>query len=133
MHVLDFHINRQYSQTASGVEIPIRLSTDRSVDLFAKIDTGAEWCIFQRAYAEMLDLPIEEGEPKTFATGTGLFNTRGHTVEITSFDYNFETIAYFAVEENFRRNVLGLNGWLNRVRFGLIHHDSSLYLSLYDE
>jgi len=40
-----------------------------------------------------------------------------------------DTIVYFAAEPNFPRNVLGQQGWLDRVRLALNHYDAVLYLS----
>ena len=51
----------------------------------------------------------------------------------TGFEYQFETMVYFAGQYNLPRNVLGLNGWFDRFRFALIHHDETLYLSSYDD
>ena len=40
---------------------------------------------------------------------------------------------YFYENPNIKRNVLGRNRWLNRVRPGLVDYDSLVYLSAYDE
>jgi hypothetical protein len=46
-----------------------------------------------------------------------------------------ETIStvYFAKEESFTRNVLGRQGWLDRVKLGLIDYEGKLLLSAYGE
>jgi len=41
-------------------------------------------------------------------------------------------MVFFAVAEGLPRNVLGLHGWLDRLRFGLVHHDQMFFLSNYD-
>jgi len=135
MHTLTFSVLRNYGHSWSGIEVPVTLRVDhhRSVDLLAKVDTGAEFCIFQREYADMLELPFEAGEHKRFATATGAFDTRGHSVTLSSFDFEFESVVFFATEVNFPRNVLGRQGWLDRLRVGLVHHDQRLYLSKYDD
>ncbi len=38
---------------------------------------------------------------------------------------------YFAKEESFTRNVLGRQGWLDRVKLGLIDYEGKLLLSAY--
>jgi len=43
------------------------------------------------------------------------------------------TLVYFFDNPSIRRNVLGRNGWLNKVRMGLVDYDSLVYLSAYDE
>jgi hypothetical protein len=47
--------------------------------------------------------------------------------------YDVERLVFFAVDEEFPRNVLGLRGWLEKFRFGLVHYDRKIYLSHYDE
>ena len=41
-------------------------------------------------------------------------------------------MVFFAEDENFRRNVLGRNGWLDRVVIGINDYDGKLYLSRYE-
>lgn len=109
------------------------LRPERKVQLSAKVDTGADYCIFERAYAERLGINVESGESKRMATATNHFDTFGHTLTLACFDWEVESTVYFAADEGFRRNVVGLNGWLDRFRFGLVHQDSRLYLSHYDD
>jgi hypothetical protein len=47
---------------------------------------------------------------------------------------NIETVStvYFAKDESFTRNVLGRQGWLDRVKLGLIDYEGRLFLSKYD-
>lgn len=40
---------------------------------------------------------------------------------------------YFAKEESFTRNVLGRQGFLDRVKLGLIDYEGKLLLSAYSE
>jgi hypothetical protein len=132
---LSFNVVREYSLSSTGIEVPIVLSVgaDRRVALPAKIDTGAASCIFQRGYADALGLGIDDGERRTFSTATGSFETRGHLVTLSCMQYDVESLVFFAVDEDFPRNVLGLHGWLERFRFGLVHYDRKIYLSHYDE
>jgi len=130
---LDLHFpartRTQYAEGATGIEIPIELDVGhRCVRLAAKIDTGASYCIFQREYAEQLGLDVEAGERMAIGTATGSFEAFGHTVLIKSCGIELESTVYFAALENFPRNVLGLSGWLNRIRFGLIEHECAVYL-----
>ena len=41
-------------------------------------------------------------------------------------------MVYFFADERIRKNLLGRTGWLDRVRFGLVDHDQSLFLAPYD-
>lgn len=132
---LAFAFDYDYSASRLGIQIPIRmwLRPERKVQLSAKVDTGAEYCVFERAYAERLGINVEKGDSKRMATATSHFDTFGHTLTLACFDWEVESMVYFAADEGFRRNVVGLNGWLDRFRFGLVHQDSRLYLSHYDD
>lgn len=58
--ILEFDSVHAYSllKTGISVETTLRLD-DLSVDLEAKLDTGATHCIFERHYGETLGLDIE--------------------------------------------------------------------------
>ncbi|MDQ2840620.1 MAG: retropepsin-like domain-containing protein [Acidobacteriota bacterium] len=135
METLNFRSKHLYSSSTLGIELPITISVDagHAVTLVAKVDTGAMSCIFQREHADALGLQVENDMPKKFSTAAGVFWTYGHTVKLSCFDYEFESMVYFASQYDFPRNVLGLQGWLDKLRFGLLHHDESVFLSYYDE
>lgn len=132
---LDFRSIHSYSTSAAGIEIPIFLSigASRSVSVLAKGDTGAAFCIFQREHAEALDVSVENGLPLTLRTATGSFQAFGHVATLSYYEYEFESTVYFAAHYDFPRNVLGLHGWLDKLRFGLIHHDARMLLSHYND
>jgi hypothetical protein len=102
------------------------------IEFPAKVDTGASYCIFERTHGEVLGLDIEGGTPQIFGTAAGSFLAYGHEVTLSVLGIETITTVYFAADENFTRNVPGRQGWLNRVRLGLIDYDGSLYLSAYD-
>ena len=106
----------------------LRLNADKD-DLKAKLDTGSEFCIFERTYAEALGLPIEGGLRAVFSTATGRFVAFGHWVTISSFGFDLDTFAYFAEQPEFNRNVLGMCGWIDRFQVGVEHHSSKLFLN----
>jgi hypothetical protein len=59
---MEFSFSHNYSSSAEGIEVPVSLgSGGESVDLVAKLDTGAAHCIFERRYAEMLGINPESG------------------------------------------------------------------------
>lgn len=135
LETVRFRAKYQYGASASGIQVPITISADgkNEIDLLAKIDTGASFCIFQREYAEALGLNVESGSFLQIATATGSFAAFGHNLKLSCFDYDFEIVAYFPSLHNFPRNVLGLNGWFDRLRVAFIHHDGLLFLSHYNE
>jgi hypothetical protein len=101
--------------------------------LFASIDTGADHCLFERGYAEALMIEVESGAPLEFGTAAGSFKAYGHEVALSVLDLEVDALVYFFEESSIKKNVLGRNGWLNRVRLGIVDHDSFLYLSPYDD
>jgi hypothetical protein len=113
-----------------GIFLPVSLHHgELSAQLEAQIDTGASCCIFGRDSAESLGLDVESGFRQEINTVTGTFTTFGHTVTVSVLGFDFETVVYFAAAESFNRNVLGRSGWLDRVRLGIVYHDSEVYLS----
>ncbi len=44
-----------------------------------------------------------------------------------------KTVACFAEDENFNRNVLGRHGFLDRTVLGLVDYEGKLYLNQYGE
>ena len=135
LETVSFRNRIQYPATGSGIEVSIGIKVDdkRAVRLTAKVDTGADFCIFKREYAEALGIDVETGELKRFETATAPFDAYGHTVTLSCLDWNFDTIVYFAAQAEFPRNVLGRFGWLQQFRIGIIDYDSTLLLSRYDD
>ncbi len=64
---------------------------------------------------------------------TGNFRAYGHVLTLAVLGIQVYAVVYFYENPNINRNVLGRNGWLNRVRLGLVDYDSVVYLSAYDE
>jgi hypothetical protein len=138
LHKLTFSVLHTYDAGEPGITLPVRLSNGADfVDLLAKLDTGASHCIFQRNYAESLGIDVETGEEKKFGTANSSFIAYGHEARITALDFRldlkFDATVYFAKDYDITRNVLGRQGWLNRIRLGLIDYDSKLYVSHYDD
>ena len=132
---LTFQRTHDYgAQSSDGIAIPIELAVgQRAVRLIAKLDTGASCCIFQREYGEQLGLDIEDGEPITLSTANSQFQTYGHEVKITCFDWQFDSVVFFPALPGIQRNVLGRHGWLEQFRLALVHYDSRLHLSHYNQ
>ena len=113
--------------------MPVELATDRSIRLAAYVDTGAAECIFEREYAEALGLTVRAGMLKRFSTASGgVLTAFGHTVRLSTLGHSVDALVFFADDVQLHRNVLGRQGWLNRLRIGIVHYDSKLYVSDYD-
>lgn len=131
---LSFENCHYYDTGKAGISLPVKLQLGTQETHFeAYVDTGASFCIFERMFGEDLGIQIESGHQITIATATGTFTAYGHTVGLCVLDYKLETIVYFAKDEGFSRNVLGRNGWLNRLRIAIIDYEGQFYLSHYDE
>lgn len=103
------------------------------MNALAKIDTGADFCVFKRDYADILELRAEDGLPMRLSTAGGPLDTHGHLVQLSCLGYAHEAMVYFAANNGLPRNVLGLQGWLDKFRFALVHYDRVFYLSRYDQ
>ena len=131
---LSFAIVYEYDSRSLGIEVPVALQAgDTSVEVRAKIDTGSTFSVFRRLVGERLGFDLASGHPEQISTVTGSFAAYGHEVTLIVLDLQITTMVYFAADEHFPRNVLGRQGWLDRVRLGLIDYDSQLYLSAYDD
>ena len=133
-HQLNFNTSYRFPSTKGGIVIPVELIAGGvSVNSEAKVDTGAEYCLFERDVAESLMLNVESGQAMKMEALTGSFLTYGHEVTLQTFDLAFDVTVYFAADYRVARNLLGRNGWLNLVRLGLNSYDEILYVSAYDD
>ena len=133
MHQLAFTHAHSYANDERGVALPVVLrSGANKVPLVASIDTGASFCLFAAEVAARLGLDLTSGQRMRFRTATGLFEAFGHEIEIAALGVATYSMVYFFSDPLIIKNVLGRVGWLDRVRLGLIDHDSQLYLSPYD-
>jgi hypothetical protein len=116
-----------------SVVLPVLLRLgERTTSFDAQIDTGASLCIFRRDLGEDLGIEIKTGLREQINTVTGSFIAYGHQLTLSVLELDFEAYVYFAADEQFTRNVLGRTGWLDRVKLGIVYHDSEVYLSRYE-
>lgn len=119
-HHITYSASENYRQTGIGIVLPVRLRwAGNEVRLEAKIDTGADFCIFERIYAETLGLDVESGVRQSFGAVTGDFVAYGHEVTLVAMGFELTGICYFFETGETRKNVLGRNGWLNKIRLGI--------------
>ena len=131
---LSFRANHRYNPSGIGVTVPVvHTAGFRTAKVLAKIDTGADYCLFDRGYAEALQIEVEHGTPQDFSTVGGSFRAYGHELTLTVLGIELHSHVFFFEDASVSRNVLGRNGWLNRVRLGLVDHDSELYVSSYND
>ena len=129
---LDF-THRHFYPSKSGIKLPITLLSDSNifVDFSANLDTGSTHCIFEKKYADWLELDVKSGTPLKVSTATGYFQSYGHEVTLSFFDMEWQAVVYFAENESFYVNVLGRLGFLDRLKIGLVDNEDLIYLALY--
>lgn len=134
LYQLNFSRKQKYQSSEQGITLEV---TVKHGDLYAhcpaKVDTGAQVCLFAREIGESLGLKIEAGLRKDFSTPAGGFVAYGHEVTLEILKTEIHSTVYFAAEKSFKRNLLGREGWLQRLRLAIIDYDEELYLSHYDE
>jgi len=124
----------EYNTLKTGITVLVVLKYNgKEVDFEAKIDTGATNCVFERKHAERLGIDVESGEFMRFHTAAGNFDAYAHEVGVSVLEIETFSRVFFAKEESFTRNVLGRQGWLDRVKLGLIDYEGKLLLSAYGE
>jgi len=134
MHQLEFTHVYDYSGEDESVILPVILRWGpKQVRVAASVDTGASFCLFGAEIAEALGLDLGGGILKRFRTANSGFDAFGHEVVISVFGVATTSVVYFFADPMIEKNVLGRIGWLDRVRFGLVHHDSKAYLAQYDQ
>jgi hypothetical protein len=130
---LDFSLRHCYTGPETSITVPAILKRgDEEVDLIASVDTGASHCLFQRSYAEALGLDVESGQAQSFTTANSRFQAYGHELTISVLSIEIHSTAFFFADPLILKNVLGRQGWLDRIRLGLVDHDQILYISPYD-
>jgi len=131
-HQLEFEKLLSYDVCEPGITLQATLNLkDKSLDVQIKVDTGASCCLFERRVGEALGFDIETGMRQLFGTATGTFVGYGHEVTLSVAEFEFDTIVFFPLDVEIRRNILGRFGWLDRVVLGLVDYEGKLYLSRY--
>lgn len=127
---LEFLKKEIYDSLKTGINIEAVLRRGSFQEsCFAKIDTGAEVCLFQREIAESLEIDVESGYREKFDTLAGGLFAYQPEIELETLGLRFQSTIYFAESYSVRRNLLGRRGWLQLVNLGLNDYDCELYLN----
>ncbi|HEX4946425.1 MAG TPA: hypothetical protein VFZ34_07180 [Blastocatellia bacterium] len=130
---ISFSTEYRYKEHADGITIMITLSYgETSIHTQAKVDTGAEVCIFSNEIGMNLGIPNEQGIPRRFSSLGGVVEAFGHEVMIQTGEMAFQSLVYFAKYPGLPRNLLGRQGWLRNLKLAVIDYDNLLYLNAYD-
>lgn len=129
---LSFTEELQYDDSPAGIIIFVSLGyAGKNLRIEAKVDPGAEVCLFTHDVARRLGIQIESGIPITLHTLTGPLEAFGHEVTLQTCDMVFQSVVYFAKYPNLPRNILGRQGWLRKLKLAVIDYDNLLYLNAY--
>ena len=132
MYQIDFTTIHSYSSEREGISVPVVLKAgENSVRLAASVDTGETFCIVRNELADALGLDPANATLKRFRTANSSFEAFGHEVEISVLGVTTVSTVYFFADASIK-NVLRRVGWLDRVRLGLVDHDTTMYLAPYD-
>ncbi|MEW6128684.1 MAG: hypothetical protein AB1757_16715 [Acidobacteriota bacterium] len=130
---LTFEVVRLYNSGEVGITVPVSLQLGSHIaEVDAKLDTGSTYCIFQRYHGEALNLDIESGYQQQIYTVNSSFAVYGHYLTLSVFGFDFDGMIYFAKDDDFKRDVLGRHGFLDRVQIGVRDYQGELYLSRND-
>jgi hypothetical protein len=132
---LTFEITYLYADSAEGIAIPVALFSAKGMyNTWAKVDPGAEVCLFTNEVGLRLGLDVERGIPKLLGSiGGSTIESFGHEVTIQTFGIVMSSTVYFAKYPGITRNLLGRLGWLRNLQIGLRDYDNKLYISEYTE
>jgi predicted aspartyl protease len=103
------------------------------VHVDAKVDTGAQFCLFSREIGERLGLDVEGGLRREMGTLAGRMTAYGHEVTLETLGLVLSTFVFFSEEGRLPRNLLGRVGWLRLIRLAVVDYEHEIYLSPYDD
>lgn len=86
-----------------------------------------------RDIADTLGIQVETGHYRRFQTLAGALSAYGHEVTLRTLGVEFDSLIYFAADYGLPRNLLGREGWLQKVQFGVVDYDAKLYLGPYHQ
>ena len=133
-HQLEFDIEYRYASIKGGIWIPAILSAGAdSTGVEAKVDTGCEYCVFQREVADQLGLEVESGYRLRLGSPGGDVETYTHLIRLETLGLSFDSVVCFRADYGFTRNLLGRNGWLNQVKLAVIDYEETLFISPYNQ
>lgn len=132
-HSFQFEVEHSYYSRQDGIWIPTFLTAGTTtVECEAKVDTGAEFCLFQRELADKLGLQVEAGYLMPLQTLNSQFKAYGYEVQLSTLGLAFQVTVYFAKDYGLPRNLLGRHGWLQQVKLAVVDYEETLYLSAYE-
>jgi hypothetical protein len=85
---LNFSVTHKYDSAKGGIVIPVSLIlAEKVIECQARVDTGAEYCLFARSYADQLGLDVESGHEMEMGTLTTSFPAFGACDHVANSEY----------------------------------------------
>jgi len=129
---LSFLKSYVYPDVDGGILLPVTLSVaGEHITVDAVVDSGGSVCLFSLEVAATLGLDVEFGIPKRLNSLGGPIDSFGHEVILETAGLSFQSVIYFAKHPGLPRNILGRQGWLRKVKLGLVDYENTMYLSQY--
>lgn len=123
-----------YHDSTVGITIPVALGyQSKAIQEQAKVDPGAEVCLFRHEVGLRLGITVEQGIPITLKTLAGSLEAFGHEITLQTGELIFQSIVFFAKYPELTHNILGRRGWLRNLKLAVVDYDNLLYLNAYDE
>ena len=133
-HKIVYRHRMEYDTKVAGVVLPVTLlANDRVAAVNAAVDTGSTLCVFQHEIAERLGIMVEGGvEDYVSAMGT-IIKVYGHEVTLVLEDLSMDLMVYFPAYQHIPRNLLGRQGFLQRMLFGLDDYEGVVYFGYHGD
>ena len=114
-----------------GLYVRVVLPDSSDASLYALIDTGTPYCVFNTALIENLGLPLDEGEKIVLWTAYGPFEDTVQRVMIRLLAEQGESLnidaSVFVAADWHLGNFLGYTGFLERLRFAVDPGTNTFY------
>ena len=132
-HQLTFSDVISYPDHLHGITLRVMLSLGSiRREAVAKLDLGAHVCLFSRELGDQFELDIESGEPiRLGAIVFGTLDAFGHEMTLRIGSVSVPLTVYFAKDYGLPMNYIGRQGWLQRVKLGVVDYESKIYLGEY--
>lgn len=129
-----YHHRLPYDVNNAEITLPVIIAANGYIEsVTAAIDTGSTLCVFQREVAESLGIVVEDGiEDYVNAMGT-IIRVYGYEVTLSLGDLALNLFVYFPEFQRIPRNLMGRQGFLRLLRFGLDDYEGLVYLSHHDD
>jgi hypothetical protein len=123
-----------YDLDQSGIVQPVSLVANGLTEMtVAAIDTGSSLCVFQREIADSLGIPVVDGILDYVSAMGTMIRVYGHEVTLGLGDLSVELFVYFPEYQRIPRNLLGRQGFLQRVLFGLDDYEGVVYFGYHSD